>query len=49
METAVNLVHDGNPLLGEMVVVTGLGIVGLLTTQILSQFPLAELVVIEKN
>jgi len=48
METAVNLVHDGNPLLGEMVVVTGLGIVGLLTTQILSQFPLAELVVIEK-
>jgi len=48
METAVNLVHDGNPLLGETVVVIGLGIVGLLTTHILSQFPLAELVVIEK-
>lgn len=48
METAVNLVHDGNPLLGETVVVTGLGIVGLLTTHILSQFPLSELIVIEK-
>ncbi len=47
METAVNLVQDGQPLLGEQVVVLGQGIVGLLLTAILSRFPLAELVAIE--
>lgn len=44
METAVNLVMDGHPLLGEKVVVLGQGIVGLLTTSILSQFPLSNLI-----
>jgi 2-desacetyl-2-hydroxyethyl bacteriochlorophyllide A dehydrogenase len=43
METAVNLVHDGKPLLGERVVVLGQGIVGLLVSQLLAQFPLAQL------
>ncbi|HWK53344.1 MAG TPA: zinc-binding alcohol dehydrogenase [Hyphomicrobiales bacterium] len=43
METAVNLVQDGAPLLGERVAVFGLGIVGLLTSALLTQFPLAAL------
>ena len=43
METAVNLVLDGNPALGEQVAVLGLGIVGLLLTSLLAQFPLAQL------
>lgn len=40
METAVNLVQDGRPLLGERVLIIGLGIVGLLTGALLAQFPL---------
>jgi 2-desacetyl-2-hydroxyethyl bacteriochlorophyllide A dehydrogenase len=47
METAVNLVHDGRPLLGELVVVIGQGVVGLLTTMLLHLFPLAGLVTVE--
>ena len=43
METAVNLVLDGNPLIGEQVIVVGQGIIGLLTTALLSRFPLARL------
>lgn len=45
METAVNLVHDGKPLVGERVVVLGQGIVGLLLTSVLSRLPLTELIV----
>ena len=44
METAVNFVQDGAPLLGENVMVFGQGIVGLLTAALLSQFPLQTLV-----
>lgn len=44
METAVNLVMDGRPLLGERVMVWGLGVVGLLTTAVLARYPLAVLV-----
>lgn len=44
METAVNLVQDGAPLLGERVLVLGQGIVGLLTVALLREFPLASLV-----
>lgn len=40
METAVNLVQDGKPRLGERVVVLGQGIVGLLTSAVLAEFPL---------
>jgi 2-desacetyl-2-hydroxyethyl bacteriochlorophyllide A dehydrogenase len=47
METAVNFVMDGDPILGENVVVLGQGIVGLLTTSILAQFPLNNLVTLD--
>src|SRR5690606_29746464 len=43
METAVNLVQDGIPGIGERVVVLGQGIVGLLLCGILAEFPLAGL------
>lgn len=43
METAVNLIQDGSPALGERVVVLGQGIVGLLVSSLLAQFPLAAL------
>ena len=40
METAVNLVQDGAPILGECVLVLGQGMVGLLTASLLKEFPL---------
>jgi 2-desacetyl-2-hydroxyethyl bacteriochlorophyllide A dehydrogenase len=43
METAVNLVQDGAPILGERVLVLGQGIIGLLTTSLLNEFPLEKL------
>ncbi len=43
METAVNLVMDGAPVIGERVAVLGLGIVGLLTGALLARFPLGSL------
>jgi len=43
METAVNFVQDGAPLIGERVAVIGLGIVGLLTANLLARFPLSTL------
>lgn len=47
METAVNLVQDGRPLIGERVVVLGQGIVGLLLTALLARHPLGSLVAVE--
>ena len=44
METAVNLVQDGAPILGERVLVLGQGIVGLLTASLLHEFPLDVLI-----
>lgn len=44
VETAVNFVMDGNPLIGERVAVFGQGIVGLLTTALLARFPLGDLI-----
>jgi 2-desacetyl-2-hydroxyethyl bacteriochlorophyllide A dehydrogenase len=44
METAVNLVMDGRPVIGERVVVLGQGVIGLLTTALLAHCPLAALV-----
>lgn len=44
METAVNLVQDGAPILGERVMVFGQGVVGLLTAALLAEFPLEALV-----
>ncbi len=43
LETAVGLVMDAAPVIGERVVVLGQGIVGLLVTRLLSRFPLALL------
>lgn len=48
METAVNLLMDGRPLIGEKVVVFGQGIVGLLTTALLARLPLSSLLTIDK-
>lgn len=48
METAVNLVMDGAPLIGENVIVLGQGIVGLLTTALLAQMPLAHLLTFDQ-
>jgi 2-desacetyl-2-hydroxyethyl bacteriochlorophyllide A dehydrogenase len=42
-ETAVNLVLDSRPLLGERASVFGLGVIGLLTAGLLARFPLASL------
>ncbi|MCW8893341.1 MAG: zinc-binding dehydrogenase [Deltaproteobacteria bacterium] len=42
METAVNLVLDAKPVLGEKVVILGQGVVGLLVSAILSRFPLSS-------
>jgi len=46
-ETAVNLLLDAEPLVGERVLVLGQGVVGLLTTALLSRFPLSELVTVD--
>ena len=48
METAINFVMDGKPIIGERAAVFGQGIVGLLTTSLLAQFPLAELITVDK-
>jgi len=47
METAVNLVQDGGPGLGERVVVLGQGIVGLLLSSLLARHPLGALYAVE--
>ncbi len=47
METAVGLLQDGRPLLGEKVAVLGQGIVGLLTTALLARFPLHSLLTLD--
>jgi 2-desacetyl-2-hydroxyethyl bacteriochlorophyllide A dehydrogenase len=47
METAVNLVQDGAPILGERVLVLGQGVVGLLTASLLSEFPLESLATVD--
>jgi 2-desacetyl-2-hydroxyethyl bacteriochlorophyllide A dehydrogenase len=48
METAVNFVMDGTPLLGEQVAVFGQGIIGLLTAALLASFPLDCLVTLDR-
>jgi 2-desacetyl-2-hydroxyethyl bacteriochlorophyllide A dehydrogenase len=47
METAVSFVMDGRPVIGEQVAVFGQGVVGLLTTMLLAQCPLASLVTLD--
>lgn len=48
METAINLVQDGAPLLGERVAIFGQGIVGLLTAALLAYSPLERLVTFDR-
>lgn len=48
METAVNFLHDGAPLIGERVIVLGQGVVGLLTTSLLSHIPLESLITLDR-
>jgi 2-desacetyl-2-hydroxyethyl bacteriochlorophyllide A dehydrogenase len=48
METAVNLVQDGAPILGERVLVLGQGVVGLLAAALLKEFPLETLVTADR-
>lgn len=48
METAVNLVMDGAPILGERVCIFGQGVVGLFTTALLGAFPLERLVTVDR-
>lgn len=47
VETAVNLMLDARPLVGERVLVVGQGVVGLVTTSLLSRFPLADLTTVD--
>jgi 2-desacetyl-2-hydroxyethyl bacteriochlorophyllide A dehydrogenase len=47
METAVSFLMDGQPMIGERVVLFGQGIVGLLTTAMLAAYPLANLVTLD--
>jgi threonine dehydrogenase-like Zn-dependent dehydrogenase len=49
LETAVNFVMDGRPMLGEQVIVMGQGIVGVLTTALLAAHPLGRLITLEKE
>lgn len=49
METAVSFLMDGQPMIGEQVAVFGQGIVGLLTTALLAQLPLARLVTADRH
>jgi 2-desacetyl-2-hydroxyethyl bacteriochlorophyllide A dehydrogenase len=48
METAVNFLMDGHPLIGERVVAFGQGIVGLLTTALLARVPLSRLITLDR-
>jgi 2-desacetyl-2-hydroxyethyl bacteriochlorophyllide A dehydrogenase len=49
METATNFLMDGQPLIGERVAVFGQGVVGLLTTALLAQFPLTRLITLDRH
>jgi len=47
VETAVNLVMDARPMLGETLLLLGQGVIGLLTTTLLAEHPLGALYAIE--
>ncbi|WP_276300149.1 zinc-dependent alcohol dehydrogenase [Halorussus lipolyticus] len=47
VETAVNFLQDGAPRLGERVAVFGQGVVGLLTTALLGECPVSDLVTVD--
>jgi len=47
VETALGLIMDGAPMIGERVLVFGQGLVGFLTVRLLAQFPLSRLIAAE--
>ena len=47
LETAVTLLLDGQPLMGEQVAIFGQGIVGLLLTALISRWPLSSLITLD--
>lgn len=49
LETAVSLVMDAAPIMGESVAVIGLGVVGQLVSSLLARFPLDQLVAIDPD
>lgn len=49
VETAVNLLLDGKPLIGERVAIFGQGVVGLLTTALMAGLPLARLLTADRH
>jgi 2-desacetyl-2-hydroxyethyl bacteriochlorophyllide A dehydrogenase len=48
VESAVNFLMDGRPVIGEVVNVFGQGVVGLLTTALLARFPLSCLITLDR-
>jgi 2-desacetyl-2-hydroxyethyl bacteriochlorophyllide A dehydrogenase len=48
LETAIGLVMDARPVIGERVVVIGQGIVGLLVTRLLARYPLGLLATLDR-
>ncbi|KXB06667.1 hypothetical protein AKJ52_01845 [candidate division MSBL1 archaeon SCGC-AAA382C18] len=49
IETAINLLMDGRPLIGENVLMMGQGIIGLLTTSLLNEMPLSSIVTSDRH
>ena len=49
METAVNLVMDGSPSIGENILIYGQGIIGLLTTSLSSLYPINKIITVEPH
>lgn len=49
LETAVNLLMDGSPVIGETVIVFGQGVVGLLTTRLLAEHPLEDILTLDSR
>jgi 2-desacetyl-2-hydroxyethyl bacteriochlorophyllide A dehydrogenase len=47
LETAVNFMMDGRPMIGEQVIIFGQGIVGLFTTTLLAEYPLTRLITLD--
>ena len=47
IETALNFVMDGRPIIGENIIIFGQGVIGLLTTAILNEFPLNKLITVD--
>lgn len=47
METAVSLIMDGRPVIGEQVYVFGQGVIGILTARLLAEHPVSEIITVE--